>query len=110
VRTALPPIQGKAVAPDGKAELLPSREVLYPVHSWHGGKRCRSQALAIGAGGQHRRRKIRCAEQGAPHLLQHNALIAKAEPVAAISFGKERLDPRTGSRCVTVFGRLRFTL
>ena len=29
-------------APDGKAELLPSREVLYPVHSWHGGKRCRS--------------------------------------------------------------------
>jgi len=40
-----------------------------------------------GARGQHRRRKIGCAEQGAPHLLQDNALIAKAKPVASIGFG-----------------------
>ena len=46
-----------------------------------------SARIHDGAGGQHRRRKIRRAEQGAPHLLQHNALIAKAKPVAAIGLG-----------------------
>jgi hypothetical protein len=51
-----------------------------------------------GAGGQHRSRKIRCAEQGAPHFLQHDALIAKAEPVAAIGFGNA--DRRQAERGV----------
>ena len=55
-------------------------------------------AIHDGAGGQHRRRKIRCAEQSAPHLLQHNTLIAKAEPVATISF--ENADRPSGrARC-----------
>src|SRR5262249_48666512 len=40
-----------------------------------------------GTSGQHRRRKIRCAEQGAPHLLQNDALIAKTEPIATIGLG-----------------------